>query len=159
MPRRRHRRPHSLDIRPTEAAQGQLHSHAQLRHIASPPPRAMTQYVSVASEYGDASEITSNASSIYLPSTMGLRAGPQVQCFGSPPSTASTSSIMPTFPSNTPSLRRANSSPASTRYPYVSTPLFLCDFYAILIHFTGQAQFTVAHSAIPRVAESITIFQ
>jgi hypothetical protein len=112
MPRRRPRRTRSIDIQPTEANHhGRLHSQAQLRHIASPPPRALTQYVNVSTEHGDASEATSNTSSIYLPSTVGLRSGPQIHTFGSPHST-----VTPTYPSASSSLRRANSSPTSSRH-------------------------------------------
>jgi len=52
----------------------------------SPPPRALTQYVSVAHSRGTTTETTANQDSIYLPSTTGLRATAHVEDFGVPPS-------------------------------------------------------------------------
>jgi hypothetical protein len=45
------------------------------------PPRALTQYVSVESASGDASETTADPNSIYLPSTTGLRSAAQIRNF------------------------------------------------------------------------------
>ncbi|KAF8489118.1 hypothetical protein JB92DRAFT_3148131 [Gautieria morchelliformis] len=45
------------------------------------PPRALTQYVSVESTSGEAMEATADLSSIYMPSTTGLRSAAQVQSF------------------------------------------------------------------------------
>ena len=45
----------------------------------SPPPRALTQYVSVAHSRGTTTETTANVDSIYLPSTTGLRATAHVE--------------------------------------------------------------------------------
>ena len=52
----------------------------------SPPPRALTQYVSVAHSKGTTTETTAAGDAIYLPSTTGLRAAPHVEEFGSPTS-------------------------------------------------------------------------
>ena len=52
----------------------------------SPPPRALTQYVSVAHSKGTTTETTAAGDSIYLPSTTGLRAAAHVEEFGSPTS-------------------------------------------------------------------------
>lgn len=51
----------------------------------SPPPRALTQYVSVTSNAGYASEETAGGDSIYLPSTNGLRAASHLEGFLFPP--------------------------------------------------------------------------
>lgn len=51
----------------------------------SPPPRALTQYVSVESAKGDASESTADSDSIFLPSTNGLRAPAHVSSFRTAP--------------------------------------------------------------------------
>ena len=48
----------------------------------SPPPRALTQYVSVAHSRGTTTETTATVDSIYLPSTTGLRATAHVEEFG-----------------------------------------------------------------------------
>jgi hypothetical protein len=48
----------------------------------SPPPRALTQYVSVAHSRGTTTETTADGDSIYLPSTTGLRAAAHVEEFG-----------------------------------------------------------------------------
>lgn len=50
----------------------------------SPPPRALTQYVSVAHSRGTTTETTAGEASIYLPSTTGLRAAAHVEEIGSP---------------------------------------------------------------------------
>ncbi|KZW04160.1 hypothetical protein EXIGLDRAFT_743728 [Exidia glandulosa HHB12029] len=47
----------------------------------SPPPRALTQYVSVSSAQGDASESTADSESIYLPSTIGLQSSAHISSF------------------------------------------------------------------------------
>lgn len=52
----------------------------------SPPPRALTQYVSVAHSKGTTAETTAPEDAIYLPSTTGLRAAAHVEEFDSPTS-------------------------------------------------------------------------
>ena len=144
----------SLDIRSDELVHGRLHSHAQLRHLASPPPRAMTQYVSVGSECGDASETTANPSSIYLPSTLGLRVGTHIQSFDSP---RSTSTIMPTYPSSGNSLRRSNSSPSTRHSSYVLLLPFYAShasFYAILTNIISLPSRRNSRPLAPQYHES-----
>jgi hypothetical protein len=50
----------------------------------SPPPRALTQYVSVAHARGTTTETTASVDSIFLPSTTGLRATAHVEGFAGP---------------------------------------------------------------------------
>ena len=57
----------------------------------SPPPRALTQYVSVAHSRGTTTETTANVDSIYLPSTTGLRATAHVEVLS--PARATLSSV------------------------------------------------------------------
>jgi len=52
----------------------------------SPPPRALTQYVSVAHSKGTTTETTASVDSIFLPSTTGLRAAARVEEFAVPAS-------------------------------------------------------------------------
>ncbi len=70
---------------------GHLVSNATTRNLSSPPPRALTQYVSIRAEQGDALEETSGPSHIFLPSTIGLRSSSHVSDFSPPPFFSSSS--------------------------------------------------------------------
>ncbi|KAF8528823.1 hypothetical protein BU17DRAFT_37935 [Hysterangium stoloniferum] len=98
-------------------------------------PRALTQYVSVESNFGNASEASANPDSIFLPSTLGLRSPAKVQTFttGSPPQRCirkTVSSPGPDFPntSTTPAYNmlshlasgQSSRSPSSTGTPSTS---------------------------------------
>lgn len=76
-PRRNPRRP-SLELRRNVSDAPRLHMSAGDHRHNIPPPRALTQYVSVESALGDALESTADLTSIYLPSTIGLRAASHV---------------------------------------------------------------------------------
>lgn len=51
------------------------------RQFMSPPPRAMTQYVSITSERGDAEETTADDHTIFMPSTIGLQSSSHLSSF------------------------------------------------------------------------------
>lgn len=63
---------------------------SSLRDYMGPPPRAMTQYVSVSSSQGDASESTADSESIYMPSTIGLQSTAHLSSFRSTPTPSRT---------------------------------------------------------------------
>ncbi|KAH7105591.1 hypothetical protein BKA62DRAFT_690243, partial [Auriculariales sp. MPI-PUGE-AT-0066] len=78
--RRRSSQSHADDCRPHLRLSS---SPPRVGQYMSPPPRAMTQYVSVASEHGDAGESTADPSSIFMPSTIGLQSSSHLSSFRS----------------------------------------------------------------------------
>ena len=80
MPRRRH---HHDQLPKSKSESAYLHlstSELDMRDTLR-PPRALTQYVSVESSLGEASETTADQASIFLPSTTGLRSAAQIRSF------------------------------------------------------------------------------
>lgn len=76
--RRRSSNGHSSDFRPRLRLSD---SPPSASSYIGPPPRAMTQYVSVGSSQGDATESTADTESIYLPSTIGLQSAAHISSF------------------------------------------------------------------------------
>lgn len=106
----------SLELRETKRDGGRLVSNATTRNLSSPPPRALTQYVSIRAEQGDVLEATSDPSHIFLPSTIGLRSSSHVSDFSPPPFIPSSS---PESSPITPSLVRRHSGSPSPHFTYV----------------------------------------
>lgn len=78
LPSRRHHRSH---LRKSTSQSGYLHistSEVDVRDSLR-PPRPLTQYVSIESTSGEASEATADLKSIYMPSTTGLRSAAQIR--------------------------------------------------------------------------------
>ena len=78
IPRRRHHHQHLSKSRSESAYLHMSTSELDLRDTM-PPPRPLTQYVSVESASGEASETTADPSSIYMPSTTGLHSAAQIR--------------------------------------------------------------------------------
>ena len=79
------RRPSARVLLPEHSRTASSSSGAGLRRgerPRSPPPRALTQYVSVAHSRGTTAETTAAGDSIFLPSTTGLRAAAHLEEFG-----------------------------------------------------------------------------
>ncbi|THH11742.1 hypothetical protein EW145_g483 [Phellinidium pouzarii] len=117
---RKQRRP-SLDLqegRKSVSEAGRLRlSPRERHHFQAPPPRALTQYVSVGAGFREAPQSTLDASSVVLPSTIGLRPSAHVSDFNL---ASSSSAFSPPPPSPGPSayaslVRHANRSPSSSR--------------------------------------------
>lgn len=102
--------------------------------LQSPPPRAMTQYVNVESDMKDSADASSDATSIHLPSTLGLHSGARQTDFtsgssldgiisSSPPTSTTSSASTYSNATSSPayvSLAQASSSPLpSSRSSYV----------------------------------------
>ncbi|KAG8964324.1 hypothetical protein FRC03_001886 [Tulasnella sp. 419] len=90
----------------------------------SPPPRALTQYVSIESENGFASESTSTQDTIYLPSTMGLRSASHISEFSPSPLPSPTIYSSPTISSackSTPDLRSTTPQSSTAAYHMLSS--------------------------------------
>lgn len=82
--------------------------------LQSPPPRAMTQYINADADFGDKFDSSLDKSSIYLPSTLGLRAGAHRTDFTPSPNLGGPSSSSPptSMTSSTSTYSNPNSSPA-----------------------------------------------
>ncbi|TDL29369.1 hypothetical protein BD410DRAFT_892675 [Rickenella mellea] len=89
VPSRKSRRRPSLEIRETVSDVSRLHMSSERRSHMSPPPRALTQHVSIESAAGSAHEYTADSTSIFMPSTIGLRSPPHLSDFN--PNSRSTS--------------------------------------------------------------------
>ncbi|KAH8118422.1 hypothetical protein DFH11DRAFT_1567303 [Phellopilus nigrolimitatus] len=95
-------------------------SPSEQHRLQALPPRALTQYVSVGADF----ESTSDASPIFLPSTLGLRAAAHLSDFNLSSPSPSTSTLSPPSPSFGPSayssLARHASSPSPSKSPRTS---------------------------------------
>ncbi|KAI5123383.1 hypothetical protein M0805_006091 [Coniferiporia weirii] len=98
---------------------GRLRLSSPGQHHFQAPPRALTQYVSVDADFGEASRPTLGSTSVFLPSTIGLRSSARTHDIHLP----SSSTLSPPPPSPGPSaytslarhVSRSSRSPCSSR--------------------------------------------